>query len=233
MFFRKQKQSQHSQFKTLMKTAESISRLNPRGLTDLIHAILRPLQSEYLLGVAEKGQNAYPTISWDNFYGKNIFNACFENGYFRAPNIAGQRAIKLQLGKHLVLPCASNTSRYISAITSIGSEKTVLKENRFYSQSSTWRQDSNHGVTLWLPWGVGFVTGGNHSITAGILAAEGTIAPDGIYDMRFLLDEFHTDGLYWYNTASGKRVEDVDDHRKAAVFEIGRLMIKTGTPAFG
>ncbi|WP_323129610.1 DUF6710 family protein, partial [Klebsiella pneumoniae] len=28
----------------------------------------------------------------------------------------------------------------------------------------------NHRVTLWLPWRIGFVRGGNHSIASGVLA---------------------------------------------------------------
>ncbi|ENZ0047743.1 DUF6710 family protein [Escherichia coli] len=39
-----------------------------------------------------------------------------------------------------------------------------------------WKQDkNNHYVDLWLPWRIGFMRRGNHSITAGILAGEGAL----------------------------------------------------------
>ncbi|EQA1904414.1 DUF6710 family protein [Escherichia coli] len=83
-------------------------------------------------------------------------------------------------------------------------------------------QDINHRVTLWLPWRIGFVRGGNHSIASGVLAGEGEVIPDTVYDMRYLLDIVSTDGYYWY--MSGKICERVSDYRTAAFFEIGRLL---------
>ncbi|WSH90097.1 DUF6710 family protein (plasmid) [Escherichia coli] len=77
-------------------------------------------------------------------------------------------------------------------------------------------------LTLWLPWRIGFVRGGNHSIASGVLAGEGEVIPDTVYDMRYLLDIVSTDGYYWY--MSGKICERVSDYRTAAFFEIGRLL---------
>lgn len=87
-----------------------------------------------------------------------------------------------------------------------------------------WVQDDNHSVHLWLPWGIGFVYGGNHSIAAGILAGEGEVIPEKVYDMSHLLDSLHCDGAYFYEADNGEKVEAVIDVRRAAVFEIGRLM---------
>ncbi|WP_312826664.1 DUF6710 family protein, partial [Escherichia coli] len=81
-----------------------------------------------------------------------------------------------------------------------------------------WQQDrTNHYVELWLPWRIGFVRGGNHSITAGILAGEGPLIPEHVWDMSFLFERISTDGLYWY--VDGKKTEDVKSWRAAAIFE--------------
>ncbi|WP_320407439.1 DUF6710 family protein [Klebsiella pneumoniae] len=60
------------------------------------------------------------------------------------------------------------------------------------------------------------------SIASGVLAGEGEVIPDTVYDMRYLLDIVSTDGYYWY--MSGKICERVSDYRTAAFFEIGRLL---------
>lgn len=75
---------------------------------------------------------------------------------------------------------------------------------------------------MWLPWRIGFVRGGNHSITAGILAGEGTLIPAQVWDMSFLFERIKTDGIHWY--VDGKKTETVKSWRTAAVFEIGRLI---------
>lgn len=53
----------------LMKVAKEIALTNPKGLPDLIRAILRPLQSEHLLAVAERGQDALPNLDGAWFFG--------------------------------------------------------------------------------------------------------------------------------------------------------------------
>ncbi|MFS7180525.1 DUF6710 family protein [Serratia proteamaculans] len=60
--------------------------------------------------------------------------------------------------------------------------------------------------------------GGNHSIASGVLAGEGEVIPDTVYDMRYLLDIVSTDGYYWY--MSGKICERVSDYRTAAFFGV-------------
>jgi hypothetical protein len=69
---------------------------------------------------------------------------------------------------------------------------------------------------------IGFVRGGNHSITAGILAGEGTVIPEHVYDMSWLFELVRTDGNHWF--VDGQKAEAVKSGRSAAVFEIGRLL---------
>ena len=119
----------------------------------------------------------------------------------------------LSLASDMVLPWPWNLSRYIDSVSYIGINKGM-----------PWKQDTlNHYVDLWLPWRIGFVHSGNHSITAGILAGEGTIIPDHVYDMSYLFTLIRTDGVHWF--VNGQKAEAVKSWRSAAVFEIGRLLV--------
>lgn len=61
----------------LMKVAKEIALTNPKGLPDLIRAILRPLQSEHLLAVAERGQDALPNLDGAWFFGSAVRDRLF------------------------------------------------------------------------------------------------------------------------------------------------------------
>lgn len=216
-------QKADSRFTHLLKTAHDIAAINPNGLIDLVRAILRPLQSDYLLGIAERGQDALPAIVSYTFFGSDVRDRLFT---LDGVNWRGRKleapCYKLQLSRDIVLPCAWSYAGYINALATIGSTKQPENADRRYQ--GCWRQDQNHRVDLWLPWGIGFVNGGNHSITAGILAGEGEIKPDTVYDMSFLLDELQCDGVHFIDTQTGTHLGAVLDWRTAAVFEIGRLM---------
>ncbi|MEE4963986.1 DUF6710 family protein [Pseudomonas alliivorans] len=215
----------------LMKVAKEIALTNPKGLPDLIRAILRPLQSEHLLAVAERGQDALPNLDGAWFFGSAVRDRLFSTSGSRwLGRPLPQNQYVLKLSRDIVLPWPWSLRGYVSALATIGSAKAPVA----MSQTSTrpynrnyqgpWVQDDNHSVHLWLPWGIGFVYGGNHSIAAGILAGEGEVIPEKVYDMSHLLDSLHCDGAYFYETDNGEKVEAVTDVRRAAVFEIGRLM---------
>lgn len=94
----------------------------------------------------------------------------------------------LSLASDMVLPWLWSLSRYINNVSSIGTHK-----------GKPWKQDkSNHYVELWLSWRIGFVGGGNHSKTAGILAGEGTLIPEHVYDMSWLFELVRTYGNHWF-----------------------------------
>lgn len=215
-----------NRFRHILETAKEIAEINPRGLIDLLRAILRPMQSEYLLAVAELGQDAVTDIDADVFFGQAAAGRMVR-GVELDPN-----HFRLQLARDIVLPWAWNQQRYVNALATIGASKGNPEDENVPHQGA-WRMDAfNHVVTLWLPWGIGFVGGGNHSITAGILAAEGELIPTEVYDMGHLLDEVHCDGRHYIETATGRLVDKVTCHRRAAAFELGRLMRDTGFPAF-
>lgn len=222
-------------FEHLLKTAKLIAEINPRGLVDLVRAILRPLQSEYLLGVAERGQNALPNIASSGFFGGAVHDRMLHPDGITSRGIRLEsKTFSLKLARDIVLPCAWHFDRYVNALATIGSGKAVAG-GRFWNRAyqGPWCQEDNHRIELWLPWGIGFVNGGNHSITAGILAGEGEVSPAHVFDMGFLFDELRCDGRYYLDSRTGDQVGPVEDARKAAVFEIGRMMRDMKFPAFG
>ncbi|WP_059405264.1 DUF6710 family protein [Pseudomonas sp. RIT-PI-q] len=223
-----------ARFERLLKTATLIAETNPRGLVDLVRAILRPLQSECLLGVAERGQDAMSTIEPGKFFGEAIRDRMFtpDGMSLRGTRLEG-KAFSVKLSRDAVLPWAWDVGRYVNALATIGSSKAVDNGNPWSQvDQGPWCQDENHQIELWLPWGIGFVNGGNHSITAGILGGEGEVTPDYVFDMSFLFDDLRCDGRYYLENVTGERVEPVKDVRRAAVFEIGRMMRDINFPAF-
>lgn len=203
-----------SVFMELTALARDIDARDPRGLPSLIAAILRPLQSEQILSVAERDPHSArkPIDTCQFFSGQDFFSFFDEGDCLRPP----PEAYRLQLCRHIVLSTPWKRPGFVSALAIIGTGKKL----------GAWRQDPNHRVSLLLPWGIGIVTNGNHSISAGILAGEGEIVPSEVADLSPLLGKVRCDGAYYVDIQSGRPVAQVLDQRIAAVYEIGRLMVR-------
>ncbi|MHA3928350.1 DUF6710 family protein [Klebsiella oxytoca] len=186
-------------------------KLPVKALPDLIRAIVLPIQSDLLLAVAEEGTDARPNMTPSEFFFKGLIQVLsYEK--MKEGEMDGAD-YPLSLASDMVLPWPWDLTRYIDNVSHIGTHK-----------GRPWKHDKmNHYVDLWLPWRICFVRNGNHSITAGILAGEGTLIPEYVYDMSWLFDMVRTDGNHWF--VNGKKAEAVKSGRSAAVFEIGRLLV--------
>ena len=212
-------------FRTLMFTAEQIAKDNAEALPSLIAAILRPEQSELILGVAEHGQDAKADVHGYNFFCDDFRDFFPEDR--RKPVERHQDEYPLALGRDPILPCPWHDSRFIAAMSFIGAGKldqAAAERKRYGGQ---WCQDENHRVILWLPWRIGFVSGGNHSLAAGILAGEGSLIPDRVDDFSCLLDLMECDGTHFRDRHTKALLAPVTNVRHAAVFEIGRLIARS------
>lgn len=128
------------------------------------------------------------------------------------------KSIGIKLGYDPILTHPWNTDRLARALSSIGVNKPW----------GAWKQDDhNHRAYLVLPFGVTFVEGGNHSITAGILNNDGILVPKNIFDFSRIFSHIRCDGINYIKIIDG-RLEDiytpVTNFSLSAVFEIGRLI---------
>lgn len=221
----------NSRFNNLMRTAQAIADINPAGLHDLVKAILRPLQAEHILSIAEFGHGSKTPNQWQTFFGSAVRDRIYESdGMTTRPSKFDPGDYPISLARDIVLPWPWKETSYVSALATIGTRKTPLTPNLMDSYQGEWRQDLNHAIELWLPWRIGFVTGGNHSITAGILAGEGTVIPYSVLDFSYLFNELAADGTAFYELGTNRRICDVHDPRVGAVFEIGRMIHKSSQP---
>ncbi|WP_390904926.1 DUF6710 family protein [Paenibacillus polymyxa] len=129
-----------------------------------------------------------------------------------------KQQIMVRLGADPILTRPWNIGRLIGAFLNIGEGK----------ESGDWIQDpNNHRVELWLPFGVTFVSSGNHSITTGILNNEGQLNVDNVYKMDFeVLNSIQCDGVHYFRKKDGSLIAPVNNLSLAAVFEIGKLIIR-------
>lgn len=74
--------------------------------------------------------------------------------------------------------------------------------------------------------GIVWVSNGNHSITAGIIRGEGKLRVGTIRDIRPVYQHVRYDGEHFHRSHDGSVIEPVRDPEFAAIFEVGRFMLK-------
>lgn len=202
-------------FRYLLDIANELASREPSALASLVTAILRPLQAEHMLSVAERAQHAArDPIDLYRLFSPDDFFSVFEESDCLRLDVEG---FQLDLTRDIVMPTPWRRAGFVSALTTIGQGKI----------SGQWRQDSNHSVSLLLPWHIGVVTGGNHSITAGVLGHQGVLSPTDVLDFTPLLNRVVCDGDYFIDRYSHEPIARVKDGRMAALYEIGRLLMAT------
>jgi hypothetical protein len=75
---------------------------------------------------------------------------------------------------------------------------------------------------------VAWVFGGNHSVTAGILRAEGEMRTTIARDLGPLYNHVGCDGEAFFRLHDGSAVVPARDHEWAAIFEISRYLHEAG-----
>lgn len=203
-----------TKFDNIINFARSLENKNPMALVDLVRALLRPLQAKLLLSAIENElHGAQSEVESEKFFissnfPKNILD-------FKYPQLAPEQ-FEVQLNRDPVLPCPWHRDHYVGTLSTIGLDKP----------NGVWKEDTtNHHIKICLPWGIVFITGGNHSIATGILGGEGMLKPSEVCDMRKLLELAQCDGKHYRLAKTGDILEPVRDYRVAAIFEIGRLML--------
>lgn len=202
------------EFENLMSFARRIEERNPSALVEYVRLLARPLQSELMLDPATKGERRdVPCVDTRNFFWEK------QGEYFDKLKRTKRRRtdIEVHLSHDVVLPWPWEPDRLVRSLTSIGPGRDW----------GLWKLDEqNHQVSVWLPWGLTFVGGGNHSITAGILGGAGKIKPTEVQDMSGIFQLVKCDGRNYTSTDGFTAIAEVTDPHVAAIFETGRLMRK-------
>lgn len=121
-----------------------------------------------------------------------------------------------RLGRDLVLPTCWHPCSIVHMLGQIGDGR----------KCGAWSQDSNHSIHYWYPLNVFWVAGGNHSITQGILLAEGEIKASEGVDLTDLYKYVHFDGDKWIETGSGTALGVPRYNEFGYVYEIGRFICR-------
>ncbi|URZ06505.1 DUF6710 family protein [Clostridium felsineum] len=187
-------------------------------LIDVVRLLGRRLQTQYLsylLFTEESEEVKDITVDEIMFSISDPLTQNDETLYNLISKVDIKRNVHLK--NDLVLPWPWKRERLIRTIAYIGEGK----------KSGKWKQDfQNHFVQLWLPLGIAWVNGGNHSIAEGIVQGEGVIEVNEIYDISPLYKYVFCDGLYYRRIYDNSIISPVKNVEFAAIFEIGRIMIK-------
>lgn len=203
------------QVKKIEESNGPISKDVEHPLVDVVRIIGRKIQSQYLTNLLyEEYESDLPSLFPDEvlFDLRTMLSSDGKEFYDLIKEVKEEKSILL--GRDLVLPWSWKTSRLVNCIAQIG-------EGR---KEGAWRQDYNHSVNLWLPMGITWVSGGNHSISVGIIQGKGSIKPEAIYDISPLYDYVKCDGINYYRKEDNYVISSVKNAEIAAIFEIGRLM---------
>jgi hypothetical protein len=210
---------QREEFENILRIAQIMARQDPKALPLLLRLVGRAAQFR-AMGRVVRG-NEPDALDYDEAalfdHGAELTKDGRRLGDLKR-EVPAPRSVSL--ASDLIFPWPWNAGRIINAFSNL----------RPGGEWGRWRQDPNHCVELWLPIGIAWVHGGNHSMTAGILNGEGEIQPEITYDISRVYRHVTCDGIKYYRKCDRKAIGVVPDFEMAAVFEIGRLIMKHKVP---
>lgn len=211
-----------TEFENVMNWARVLAdNANREGLEDLIKMVLRPVQADHMRAALIRPTHCAPeALSWIRSMGGLWQIPAPEGTLLTHVTQSGRRTVDashtLHLCRDVVLPTIWSRSSITSSLGAIGPGRVC---GRF-------TQDPNHSVTLMIPLGIGWVSGGNHSIAQGILSGEGELVPDEVIDVSSAMDVVGYDGECWVCMRTGLRTDGPRYREFGWVWEIARLLGK-------
>jgi len=208
--------AQRKEFDNILEVARITAKRDPKALASLLRLIGRTTQSRVMTNVLRHEDSVVLSCEPESTMFSSL--APLTRDARRLDDL--KRPVRaprpLKLGVDLHLPWPWNAGRIINCLSNLRPE----------GQWGKWRQDKNHCIELWLPLGIGWVHGGNHSLTVGILQGKGRVRPEVTYDISEVYKHVTCDGGAYMRKHDGSLIGPVTDLEMAAVFEIGRLMHK-------
>lgn len=147
--------------------------------SDFMKVALKPIQAKHMTYAYSCAEHSAP----ESIYIDDWFNNNTSLHNFFVP--VNTRNHLLCLKHDIVLP------------TVWSPRSIVLNTGQIADGFHDFVQNDNHYVTILLPFRIGFVRGGNHSIALGILNGNGSIIPDKAIDITPLLKEINFNGTHW------------------------------------
>lgn len=208
--------SRKQRLRKILSVAEDIAKKNPDALRDFVKLLGRKLQSDYMCRAVSwidehKIPNLEPKLVWFSEGAK--LNSNGDRLYDL--KIKANTTRTLNLSSDIVLPWPWDIGRVVDCISCIGSGRPA----------GVWRQDTlNHQVEYWLPFGIGWVQGGNHSIMTGIIQGQGTITTSSVYDLSPAFSYVLFNGEDFVRVSDNTVIQKAPEFEFAAIFEVGRIM---------
>lgn len=206
----------------VLHIAQMIEYHNRKTLPDYIRLLGRKFQSDYMTKALShlditRIPDLIPQVVW--FPENTILN---KEG-LKVSDIKKKCAnsYALNLSKDLVLPWPWRTQSIYECLATVG-------EIDF---QGLWEQDPNHRIEYWLPFGIGWVQGGNHSIMTGIIKNQGTVVAREVYDLSEIFKYVKFDGNYFVRISDNTIISKPSEFEFAAIFEVGRFMHELGVTA--
>jgi hypothetical protein len=211
------RRAQREEFECILEIARDVAKRDPKALPALVKLVGRAAQARAMTTVLR-----YPQDEADCEYEDD--KVLFDTSAPLTPDGRSLRRLlreiptprALELGVDLLFPSPWERGRLVNSLCNL----------RPGGRWGRWRQDPNHRVMLWLPLGVGWVIGGNHSVAAGVIHAQGKVRPEVTYDISKVYKHVVCDGVDYRRVHDGSRIGPVPDLEMATIFEIGRLIHK-------
>jgi hypothetical protein len=215
--------TRRAQLAAILDFAEDLARERPGALVDLVRLLGRPVQADAvarILSVAGEPEVREITPVTLLFSTWEPLASDGRTFYDPARRLPEQRVV--DLGVDPVLPWPWCRNRLVGTLAHIG-------EGRSWGP---WTEDPlNHRLSVWLPMGLAWVRGGNHSLAAGLFQGRGRVTAREVLDVSAVYEHVVCDGARFLRQHDGRALGPVGRVEMAAVFEVGRLMVAHGVSA--
>lgn len=209
----------HSELKVLLERAKEFADCgNKHALEDLQRLVLRPIQSRHMVDAyLKEDHKAVDSFHEWNHIGLYMIPSLQKTfiDHVLEHRLDKETLPTAKLGRDIVLPTCWHPSSIMNVLGNIG-------EGR---KSSPWEQDPNHKLHYWFPLNIFWVGGGNHSITQGIVLAEGEVKACEGYNLSKLYQHVRFDGEHWIDLHDGVKLGTPRYRELGYVYEIGRFLI--------
>lgn len=221
LFGRLQHRNRRRRFAEFMGSLDEVIAINKHALPSVARAIAKPLQARRLVLALQYPKHQVPVSGdfADFFFPDHLpLSADGRNLDELAPaENPPARKYRMRLGRDVLLPWAWHRANLVSTLATIGSSKSA----------GPWRCDINHQVRIVLPFGLGLVQGGNHSIAAGVADSEGDVWATA-RNLAPAYAHVDYDGVAFVRRHDARILNVPREEEPGMLFELGRRMHEHG-----